>query len=106
MTTHRLSVDTAYVEPLLSGIKTFEVRANDRGYQVGDYLLMQETGEPGEGLHWAHSSPCSRCRRARYVRARITYVFSGDPRWEQLRPGVVVLALDAVGESLPMGSER
>lgn len=112
MTTHRVKVDTAYVDALLSGIKTFEVRRNDRGYQVGDYLLMQEVGATGhenrygqDDGHWVEpgAKDCSLCRERRYVRARITYVYSGDPRFDGIEPGHVVLALDGVGLSLPIG---
>lgn len=107
MTTHRLTVDTAYVDHLLSGAKTFEVRTNDRAFQVGDYLLMQEDGDTGipDG-HWCEpeSDRCSHCRARRYVRARITYVYAGDPRWNDLQHGYVVLGLGGVGLSLPVGA--
>lgn len=108
MTTHRIKIDTEYVDPVLSGIKPFEVRRNDRGYQVGDSLLMTEVGDPGEGRHWAQtekSKDCSRCRVVRHVRARIAYVYSGDPRFGGhggLQPGHVVLGLDGIGLSLPL----
>lgn len=117
MTTHRLKVDTAYVDHLLSGAKTFEVRRNDRAFMVGDYLLMQEDGDPRvsqdsygrEEGHWREPDDevnrCSMCRSRRYVRARIAYVYSGDPRWSDLAHGYVVLGLDGVGLSLPIGGQ-
>ena len=109
VTTHRIDIDTAYVDHVLSGIKPFEVRRNDRAYVAGDYLLMREVGDTGiEDGHWgepdqADGHSCSRCRTRRYVRARITYVYSGDPRWTDLTPGVVVLGLGGVGIPLPVG---
>ena len=34
MTTHRIKIDTTYVDAVLSGLKPFEVRKNDRARQV------------------------------------------------------------------------
>ena len=35
---HELKIEPHYLEALISGDKTFEVRFNDRGYQKGDVL--------------------------------------------------------------------
>ena len=37
-TIHKLKIDEVYLDALLSGEKTFEIRYNDRGYQRGDTL--------------------------------------------------------------------
>jgi hypothetical protein len=39
---HELKCWPIYFTTILSGTKTFEVRKNDRGYQVGDELLLRE----------------------------------------------------------------
>jgi ASC-1-like (ASCH) protein len=39
---HRLKIWPEYFEAVLSGKKTFEIRKNDRDYQVNDLLLLQE----------------------------------------------------------------
>lgn len=39
---HSLKGSPEYFEDLLSGNKTFEVRWNDRDFQVGDYLAINE----------------------------------------------------------------
>jgi ASC-1-like (ASCH) protein len=39
---HRLKTWPEYFEALLSGKKTFEIRKNDRDYQVNDLLLLQK----------------------------------------------------------------
>lgn len=103
MSTHHIKIDTQYVDAVVSGIKPFEVRRNDRAYQVGDHLIMSEVGDAGDTRHWADSEKdrdCSRCRVRRYIAARISYVYSGDPRFGGLEPGHVVLGLDAVGPSV------
>ncbi|WP_144787851.1 DUF3850 domain-containing protein [Lysinibacillus fusiformis] len=42
MTVHELKTLPEYFGPVADGIKTFEIRKNDRGYQVGDLLLLKE----------------------------------------------------------------
>ena len=114
MSTHRIDIDTAYADHVLSGAKPFEVRRNDRAYQPGDHLLMREVGRTGhedgygnESGHWAEpgGANCSACRERRYIRARVSFVYSGDPRWTDLHPGYVVLGLTGIGLSLPLGAE-
>lgn len=38
MTIHKLKIGFKWLDEIVSGEKTFEVRENDRGYQVGDLL--------------------------------------------------------------------
>lgn len=40
--THELKILPEYFEDVLDGIKTFEIRKNDRNYKVGDKLLLRE----------------------------------------------------------------
>jgi len=108
MSVHHIKIDTQYVDAVLTGLKPFEVRRNDRGYQVGDHLIMTEVGDPGGDRHWVASRSahdCPRCRVTRYIAARISYVYSGDPRFGGhggLQPGYVVLGLEGVDISLPL----
>lgn len=39
---HRLKIHPEYFDAVLKGEKTFEIRKNDRNYQVGDFLILQE----------------------------------------------------------------
>lgn len=39
---HEIKCLDEYFEDQISGIKTFEVRRNDRNYKVGDYLAINE----------------------------------------------------------------
>lgn len=40
MKTHRLKVFIRYADAIMNGTKTFEVRKNDRGYEVGDKIVF------------------------------------------------------------------
>jgi hypothetical protein len=91
--THALKVEPPYFDALVDGSKPFEVRRNDRAFQRGDLLRLQEWGP----------IPCSKtfCKdthgtgyTGREVRRWVTYVYAGDPRWPHaLGLGVVVLGL-------------
>jgi hypothetical protein len=41
-TVHHLKCRCLFYEDILSGKKTFEIRRNDRNYQVGDILMLKE----------------------------------------------------------------
>jgi len=40
--THRLKTWPEYFNAVVDGTKTFEVRKNDRNYQIGDMLVLKE----------------------------------------------------------------
>lgn len=40
--THELKILPEYFTAVVSGIKRFEIRKNDRGYNVGDILRLNE----------------------------------------------------------------
>lgn len=42
MAIHELKIKPLYFEPIIQGIKTFEIRKDDRGYEVGDLLILKE----------------------------------------------------------------
>jgi len=73
---HDLKILPKYYRAIEKGTKTFEVRFNDRNYQVGDILELKEC------LGGEYSG--------RYIRAEITYVLD-DP--EYCKEGYVVLGI-------------
>lgn len=42
MTVHELKIEPKYFVPVIEGIKTFEIRKDDRGYKSGDLLHLKE----------------------------------------------------------------
>lgn len=42
MKTHHLKCWPQFFEPIYEGIKTFEIRRNDRDFQVDDLLILEE----------------------------------------------------------------
>ena len=45
MITHYLKIKENYLDRLVKGIKTAEIRYNDRDYQVGDYLQFRNPSD-------------------------------------------------------------
>lgn len=84
MAEHELKVWTEYFEAIAERKKTFEIRKNDRGFQVGDTLRLREYS-PGPDEY-----------SGRAVHRTITYVLSGDDVMGfafGLRPGFVALGI-------------
>lgn len=81
MTTHELKCWPEHFDPLARGLKTIELRLNDRNYQVGDVLYLREY-EPLEHAYTGRS-----------VHALITHIVSGG---EWLAPGHVALSIKLV----------
>ncbi len=42
MAIHDLKIDLNYLDDLISQVKTFEIRKNDRNYKVGDRLRFKK----------------------------------------------------------------
>lgn len=47
---HTLKCDPESWQAIYQGVKTCEVRINDRGYQIGDELLLRQTTHNGEDI--------------------------------------------------------
>ena len=69
MTEHELKCWPEFFEPTAAGVKTFEIRRNDRGFKVDDWLHLREWKMSGER---ARGDTCWECNDLR----------SGDGRCE------------------------
>lgn len=89
MTTHRLKVFVKYADAIMNGTKTFEIRKNDRGYEVGDKIVFDVVTNEGYAVGAAARHPLN---GATY---RIDYILDD---FEGLAQKYVALAIPKVDE--------
>ena len=86
MKIHKLKLNAKYYEDSERGIKTFEIRKNDRVYKIGDVLELREYIEDIRGLG---------CYTGNVHWKIITYILDDDL---YLAPGYVCLGLSPIAE--------
>jgi ParB family chromosome partitioning protein len=87
MVIHSLKLSADYYDDSASGIKTFEIRENDRNYKVGDILELREwiwSGLDGQGAYTGNVH-----------RKIITYILEDEAF---LAKGYVCLAVAPIAE--------
>lgn len=101
MKVHELKVWPQYFKAILDGTKTFEFRKDDRGFEVGDTLILKEF-EPGVRDYSVVPEIVEESRyTGRAIKKTITYIFKDGIPGCRLRQGLVILAL---GEYIEYGS--
>lgn len=73
---HELKIRPEFFESCTSGKKTFEVRRNDRSFEVGDYLALNE---------WNGEIYTGRC-----ALFTVTYILADT---EYCKPGYAILSI-------------
>ena len=68
---HELKILPEYFKAVAGGVKTFELRKNDRNYKVGDTLLLREWNPIETNIITNLSFTGNK------VRAKITYILNG-----------------------------
>ena len=79
---HNLKILPEHFEPVRQGIKTAELRLNDRNYQVGDLLALCEIAGPGG------------CFTGEWVDREVTHVADVGA----YLPGYVLLSMKPCGQ--------
>lgn len=82
MKIHRLKISTKYLVAQVDGRKNFEVRYNDRDYQVGDILILNE---------WDNETGYTGV----FICVKVTYVLDN---FIALKNGFVVLGTEQIIE--------
>lgn len=87
--THDLKTWKEYFEEIWEGRKTFEVRKNDRNFQVGDTLNLVEMDLGGYGMT---DHDLSRFPTGRTIQAEVTYILKGG--LFGIEEGYVVMSIE------------
>jgi hypothetical protein len=90
-TVHKLKIAPRWFDAVSYGAKPFEVRRDDRDYQVGDVLVLREWIE----YHW---TPWGGYYTGRSVMRRVTYVLRHEDFPQGIAEGYCVLGLGGEGQ--------
>lgn len=71
---HELKCRPEYFSRIVSGQKTFEVRKNDRNYQVGDYVSLIEYSPVSDKAPTIHRWDSMASSQSRTYEAEIVYI--------------------------------
>lgn len=78
---HELKIYPHYFQAVLDGKKTFEIRKNDRGFNVGDTVVLKEW----DNIKYS----------GREIHAKIKYIL--DDKFIGLTSGYVAFSLEIIG---------
>ncbi len=79
MTVHYLKIKPEYYRDVQSGLKKFELRKNDRDFQVGDILMLIKLDDNGNETD-------------QVTRVRVTYILKDCPQYG-LKEGYAILGI-------------
>lgn len=80
MMVHYLKIKPEYYRDVQSGLKTFELRKNDRDFQVGDILMLIKLDDKGNETD-------------QVTRVKVTYILKDCPQYG-LKDGYAILGID------------
>lgn len=83
---HAVKITPKYFPDVISGKKTFEIRANDRDYRVGDFLALNVYAPKA-------NAPEQDCYTGQSALFEITYIFN-DPSY--CKSGYIILGTKPV----------
>lgn len=79
MTVHYLKIKPEYYKDVECGLKTFELRKNDRDFQVGDILMLIKLDDKGNETD-------------QVIKAKVTYILKDCPQYG-LKEGYAILGI-------------
>ncbi len=88
--THELKTDPIVFDDVVAGRKLFEIRRDDRGFQVGDLLVLKRTLHTGEEMAGADGKPL--IYTGDVVVVKVIHLLRGPVYG--LHPGWVILSIE------------
>lgn len=95
MTEHVLKLNDRYFDAVANGIKTFEIRKNDRDYKVGDTLVLKKVDDDGKYLTYA--TTIFGINLNYEIKVAVTYILTHD-EFDGISEGYVALGIRRVKE--------
>lgn len=81
MTVHNLKLNDRYFDAVANGIKTFEIRKNDRGFRVGDTLVLIRVDDDGIAI------------RSDTLKMKVVYIITHDEFPDGINEGYCILGI-------------
>ena len=96
MTEHKLKLNDRYFDAVTNGIKTFEIRKDDRGFCVGDTLVLKKVNDEGKYVTYADDNLGVNLYYE--IKVAVTYILTHDDFPTGIPEGYVVMAIERVKE--------
>ncbi|MBQ1293552.1 MAG: DUF3850 domain-containing protein [Clostridiales bacterium] len=99
MTKHNLKLNDRYFDAVLNGIKTFEIRKDDRGFRVGDTLEMYRVND--NGLYVSKDGTYASNEKGAWlepIQMKVTYIITHADFPAGIPEGYVVMSIEKVKE--------
>lgn len=98
MTEHNLKLNDRYFDAVANGVKTFEIRKNDRGFCVGDTLKMYRVND--NGLYVSNDGTYASNDRSglKSIQVKVKYILTHDDFPDGISEGYVVMSIERVSE--------
>ena len=99
MTKHNLKLNDRYFDAVLNGIKTFEIRKDDRGFRVGDTLEMYRVND--NGLYVSKDGTYASNEKGAWlepIQMKVTYILTHADFPAGIPEGYVVMNIEKVKE--------
>ena len=94
MKTHELKTDPRMFQASFDGLKPWEIRFDDRGYEVCDHLILRETQHCGEDMK--DGMPLVYTGRELVV--KVDFILFGHPAGYGLDDGWCIMSVSGVDE--------
>lgn len=90
MTEHILKLNDRYFDAVKNGIKTFEIRRNDRDFKIGDTLILKRYDE--QAVLERYAKGCLDIFVNDEIRCAITYILTHD-EFQGINEGYCVMSI-------------
>lgn len=96
MTEHTLKLNDRYFDAVANGIKTFEIRKDDRGFRVGDTLVLKNVNDEGKYITYADDN--LGINLVYEIKVAVKYILTHDDFPNGIPEGYVVMSIERVIE--------
>lgn len=96
MTEHNLKLNDRYFDAVANGVKTFEIRKNDRGFCVGDTLKLYRVNDNGLYVSNDGTYVSNDRNGLKSIQVKVKYILTHDDFPNGIPDGYVVMSIERV----------